>query len=191
MRIQEIVYQPKQRLEQSWWMICDQNKQKDGREEWIKMDNQTFKDGNGRDGVLGKIRETVEVEAPNQGPGQPQGGKKAPNLDVGCQNKLSKESPTLRLDLPKYFYRPESRSWVFFPPLGQDQTKTSPRSSEIWHWLVAMEWPGPASFCREGTAAKKGNPSQLALAVEELLSAYATEAALQNYLKRFVKMRRH
>lgn len=63
----------------------------------------------GRDGVLGKIRETVEVEAPNQGPGQPQGGKKASNLDVGCQNKLSKESPKFRLDLPKHFYRLGSR----------------------------------------------------------------------------------
>jgi hypothetical protein len=62
---------------------------------------------------------------------------------------------------------------------------------EIWHWLLPWNGLGLHSLCREGTAAKKGNPSQLALAVEEWLSAYATEAALQNYLKRFVKMRRY
>jgi hypothetical protein len=31
------------------------------------------------------------------------GGKKTPNLDIRCQNKLGKESPKLRLNLPKYF----------------------------------------------------------------------------------------
>lgn len=52
------------------------------------------------------------------------GDKETANLSVWCQNKLmkgypklSKESPKFKLDLPKYFYRLESRTCVFFPPL--------------------------------------------------------------------------
>ena len=40
----------------------------------------------------------------------PSGSKKTRDLNMGCQNKLSKESPKLRLDLPKNFYRLGLRS---------------------------------------------------------------------------------
>lgn len=38
------------------------------------------------------------------------GGKKTQDLNVGCQNKLDKESPKLRLDLPKHYHRLGLRS---------------------------------------------------------------------------------
>lgn len=56
---------------------------------------------------------------------QPSGSKKTLDLNIRCQNKLTKRYPRFMLNLgltcanlPQSFCYIESRSWVFFPPLA-------------------------------------------------------------------------
>lgn len=56
----------------------------------------------------------------------PSWGKKTLNLDIGCQNKMGKESPKLRLSFPKDFHHLGLRSSVFFPLLGRLSAERPP-----------------------------------------------------------------